>query len=209
MSNKNPLYGQNKFDESLSNADYLKNKLMFMSGQFGELKLMAAALTTDAATDTGFTLLYDHIAESLWDGDGAAASMVLPAAVKGELSVFRFAAQADGGQSIVFSCASGEAFQSGGLCVPVTNMGDGLTGLRKPAIVQEWAQSVATGGGAVEAVAIGDNTLTIAATATNNQTNVGADLAFFCEEDGLWTVSFLGSELGSGAINATFAFSTV
>jgi hypothetical protein len=205
----NPLYGQNKFDGSLNNADYIKNKMAFMAGEYGELQLQAAADTTDAKTDTGYTLLVNHISESLWDGDGAAAAMVLPAATKGALTVFRFAAQADGGQSITFTTASGESFHPGVLCIPVTNMGDTLTGLRKPAIVQEFVQSVATSGGALKTVTAGNNTLVIAATATNNQTATGADLAFFCEEAGLWKIGFIGSELGSGAINATFATSTV
>ena len=209
MSVKNPMYGQNKFDESLSNDYYLRNKLAFLSGDYSQLSLQAAADTTDAKVVTGFTLLYDNIAESLWDGDDAAASMVLPAAIKGALTVFRFAARADGAASITFSCASGEEFQSGSLCVPVTNLGDGLTALRKPAIVQEWTQSVNTSGGTVQSVSQGNNTLVIAATGTNNQTNVGADLAFFCEEDGKWVIGFIASELGSGALNATFATSTV
>ena len=209
MSQKNPMYGQNKLDEAIANPSYLKNKIAFLTGQFSDLKLMPAASTTDAATDTGFTLLYDNIAESLWDGDGAAASMILPAAVKGALSVFRFAAQADGSKNITFTCASGETFRPGTLCIPVTNMGDGLTGLRRPAIVQDWTQSVATSGGAVKTVTQGNNTLVIASTATNNQTNIGADLSFFCEKDGEWTIGFLGSELGSGVVNATFATSTV
>ena len=209
MANKNPMYGQNKFDNSLTDADYLKNKMQFMSGQFGELKLQPAADTTDDKTDTGFTLLYDHIAESLWDGAGAAAAMVLPAALKGKLTVFRFAAQADGGANITFTCASGESFHPGSICPEVDNLGNALTGIRRMAIVQDFAISVAYGGGTVVTVTALNNTLVIAATGTNNQTNTGADLAFFCEDDGLWKIGFKGSELGSGAINATFATSTV
>ena len=44
-------------------------------------------------------------------------------------------------------------------------------------------------------------------TSTVYKTNIGAELAFFCEEAGFWLLGFLGSELGSGAINATFTIS--
>ena len=46
-------------------------------------------------------------------------------------------------------------------------------------------------------------------TATDNQTNLGAELAFYCDTDNYWRLSFKGSELGSGAINATFATTAV
>ena len=53
------------------------------------------------------------------------------------------------------------------------------------------------------------NRLTLTATATNNQTNIGAELSFFCRTDGTWQVAFLSSELGSGALNTNFATSAV
>ena len=200
-----PLYGSIKFDAELNSAKYVKHKLAYLSGVYDDLELRAAADTTDAKTDTGFALRDGEIVESLWDGDGAAASMTLPSATVGVLCVFRFAAQADGGASITFTNASGDYYEAGTITVPVTNMGDKLTGLRKPAYLQRWTESVATSGGAIVTVAKTHDNLAIAATATDNQTNIGAEIAWFCDTKGFWKFSFLGSELGSGAINATFA----
>ena len=205
----NPLYGSNKFDNTLRSADYHEHKTAYQTWHWADLDLRAAAESTDAKTDTGWTLVNGEIAESLWDGDGAAASMVLPSATEGTLSVFRFSAQADGGANIVFTTASGDFFEDGTITVPVTNLGDKLTGARRPAYLQRGTESVATAGGAIVTVTSAHNTLTIASTATNNQTNIGAELAFFCDKNGFWKFGFLGSELGSGAINATFATSTV
>ena len=117
------------------------------------------------------------------------------------------AAQADGGTNITFTCASGEYIEPGTLTIPVTNLGDKHTGSRRPAYLQRWTESVATAGGAIITVGGTADVLVIASTATNNQTNIGAELAFFCEDDGRWKMGFLGSELGSGAINATFTIS--
>ena len=203
----NPMYGSNKFDEALHSQKYLDNKMAYYSWVWDNLKLRPAADSTDAKTDTGWTLVDGQIAESLWDGDDAAASMVLPSATKGALCVFRFAAQADGGTNITFTCASGEYFEPGTLTIPVTNLGDKHTGSRRPAYLQRWTESVATAGGAIITVGGTADVLVIASTATNNQTNIGAELAFFCEDDGRWKMGFLGSELGSGAINATFTIS--
>ena len=205
----NPLYGQNKFDDTLSSAKYVDHKQAYYSWVWDNLNLRQAADSTDAKTDTGWTLVDGEIAESLWDGAGAAASMVLPSATKGVLSVFRFSAAADGTASITFTTASGDFFEKGTITVPVIDLGDKSTGSHRPVYLQRWAESVATGGGAIVTVTAAHNTLAIAATGTNNQTNIGAELAFFCEEKGFWKFGFLGSELGSGAINATFATSTV
>ena len=205
----NPMYGQNKFDDSLDNHRYIENKHAFRTFDWSDLRLRLAADSTDAKTDTGWTLVDGEIAESLWDGTNAAASMVLPSATKGALTVFRFAAQADGGTDITFTCASGEFFEAGSICVPVSNLGDAFIYARRPTHQVTWVQSVAVGGGAVVTITSAHNTFIIASTATDNQTNIGADLAFFCNKKGYWRIGFIGSELGSGAINATFATSTV
>jgi len=203
----NPLYGSNKYDDTQNSQKYVDNKQMYLSGNYHDLTRRATADSTDAKTDTGFTLVDSQIVESLWDGDGAAASMVLPSATVGVLCVFRFAAQADGGQTITFTNASGDYYEQGTICVPVTNLGDKLSGTRRPEYLQSWTQSVAHSGGAIVTVASTHTALAIASTATNNQTNIGAEIAWFCEKKGWWKFSFLGSELGSGAINATFATS--
>ena len=203
----NPLYGSNKFDDALSSQKYIDNKMAYYSFVWDNLSLRPATESTDAKTDTGFTLVDGEIVESLWDGDGAAASMVLPSAKKGALSVFRFSAQADGGTSITFTTASDEYYEMGTLTIPVIDLGNKSTGSHRPMYLQRWVESVATGAGAIITVGAAANELVIASTATNNQTNIGAELAFFCEDKGLWKVGFLGSELGSGAINATFTIS--
>ena len=203
----NPMYGSNSFDAALHSQKYLDNKMAYYSWVWDNLKLRPAADSTDAKTDTGWTLVDGELAESLWDGDGAAASMVLPSAVKGALCVFRFAAQADGGQNITFTTASGDIFEKGTITPPVTNLGDKHSGSRRPVYLQRWVESVATAGGAIITVGAAANELVIASTATNNQTHIGAELAFFCEDKGFWKLGFLGSELGSGAINATFTIS--
>jgi len=203
----NPMYGQNKFDDALSSQKYVDNKMAYYSWVWDNLQVRAAAESTDAKTDTGFTLVDGQIVESLWDGDGAAASMVLPSATKGVLTVFRFSAAADGGQSITFTTASDEYFENGTMTPPVTNLGDKHTGSRRPVYLQRWVESVATAAGAIITVGSAANELVIASTASNNQTNIGAELAFFCEDPGFWKVGFLGSETGSGAINATFTIS--
>jgi len=203
----NPLYGSNKFDAALHSQKYIDNKVAYYSWVWDNLSLRPATESTDAKTDTGFTLVDGEIVESLWDGDGAAASMVLPSATKGALSVFRFAAQADGGTSITFTTASDEYYEMGTLTIPVIDLGNKSTGSHRPMYLQRWVESVATGAGAIITVGAAANELVIASTATNNQTNIGAELAFFCEDKGLWKVAFLGSELGNGAINATFTIS--
>ena len=203
----NPLYGSNKFDAALHSQKYIDNKMAYYSWVWDNLSLRPATESTDAKTDTGFTLVDGEIVESLWDADGAAASMVLPSAKKGSLCVFRFAAQADGGTSITFTTASSEYFEKGTLTIPVIDLGNKSTGSHRAMYLQRWVESVATGAGAIITSGAAANELVIAATATNNQTNIGAELAFFCEDKGLWKVGFLGSELGSGAINATFTIS--
>ena len=203
----NPMYGQNKFDKALGSAKFFKNYIAYKTWNWNDLALRIASESTDAKTDTGFTLVDGQIVESLWDGDGAAASMVLPSASEGALCVFRFAAQADGGTSITFTTTSGDYFGGGTITIPVTNLGDKHSGSRRPVYTQKWAESVATAGGAIVTVGAAATALVIASTATNNQTNIGAELAFFCEEAGFWQLGFLGSELGSGAINATFTIS--
>jgi len=201
-----PLYGSIKFDAELNSAKYVKHKLAYLSGVYDDLELRAAADTTDAKTDTGFALRDGEIVESLWDGDGAAASMTLPSATVGVLCVFRFAAQADGGASITFTNVSGDYYEAGTICPGVDNLGVKLQ-VGDAAYLQRWTQSVATKGGAIVTVAKTHDNLAIAATASHNQTNIGAEIAWFCDKKGFWKFSFKGSELGSGAINATFATS--
>jgi len=202
----NPLYGSNKLDAELNSAKYIKHKLAYLTGVYDDLDLRVASDTTDAKTDTGFALRNGEIVESLYDGDGTAASMTLPSATVGTLCVFRFAAQADGGSTITFTNTSGDYYEAGTICPVVDNLGVGLQ-VGDTAYLQRWTQSVATKGGTIVTVAKTHTALAIATTASNNQTNVGAEIAWFCDTKGYWKFSFKGSELGTGAINATFATS--
>ena len=81
--------------------------------------------------------------------------------------------------------------------------------LMTPVYVSDYTPTVGIAGGTIVAIAAADNTLTYTGTATNNQTNIGAEWAFFCEEAGVWTPAFRGCELGTGAVNTNLAFSTV
>ena len=168
---------------------------------------LTVSTKSDANADSGFTMGLNTFHEVAWDGDGASA-ITLPAATPGALTVWRFTAQADGGTNVVFSAASGEFFAAQTLNTDVTNTGDAHPygrWIRGTSMTQ----TVATFGGAIVTIAATHNTLTIASTATNNQTNIGAELGFYCETSGYWRLGFKGSELGSGALNATFATSAV
>ena len=203
----NPMYGQNKFDNLLGDGKYLENKLALLSWNFGHLNMQAAATTTEAVSRSGITLIDGHIAESLGIGDTGAAATTLPSATYGALTVYRHSGEFDGGQSHVISCATNETFKAGSM-----NFQAGVgepTQLLAPVFVSEYTPTVAIAGGTIVAIVKADNTLTYAGTATNNQTGLGAEWAFFCEKDGVWTPAFRGCEAGSGAVNASLAFSTV
>ena len=181
------------------------NYAKFAASDWSDLTL---ATKSDANARAGFALGKHSFTECAVDGGTGASAITLPAAKAGELCEFRFTAQADGGQNITFTTASGDFYAAGTLNTDVTNTGDAHPYGRVIKHISS-TQTVATFGGAIVTIAATHNTLTIAMTATNNQTNKGAELAFFCEKDGFWRLSFKGSELGSGALNATFATSTV
>tara|TARA_R110000765_G_scaffold382180_1_gene473440 strand:- start:1590 stop:2207 length:618 start_codon:yes stop_codon:yes gene_type:complete len=203
----NPMYGQNKFDEQLGDAKYLENKIALNSWNFGHLAMQLAADTTEAKSRSGITLIDGQIAESLGIGDTGAAATTLPAAKYGGLCVYRHSGVFGGGQSHVISCASGETFKGGSMNFQAE--AQEVLHLMTPVYLSSYTPTVAIAGGTIVAVADADNTLTYAGTATNNQTNIGAEWAFFCEKDGEWTPAFRGCELGTGAVNASLAFSTV
>ena len=187
-------------NDLVSTTNYLK----FLSGDYSGL---AIETKNDAACDSGFTMTVNTLTEAAWDGGGASA-IVLPAATVGDLCVFRFTGQADGAANITFTTAASEFFEAQTLNTDVSNVGDLFAGRRVIGAVGV-TQTVATFGGAIITVASTHNRFTIAATATNNQTNIGAELSFFCRTAGKWQLAFLSSELGSGALNATFESSAV
>ena len=179
------------------------NYIRFVTQDWDGLSL---STKTDANCDSGFTMAASTLHQCAALGD-ATNAIVLPEATPGALTVWRYTAQADGGSNITFTCASGDFYQAQTLNTDVTNFGDAHPHGRW-ILGTDITQTVATFGGAIITAAATHDTLTYAHTATNNQTNVGAEIAFFCKTDGFWRVAWKGSELGSGALNASFAFST-
>ena len=168
---------------------------------------LSLSTKSDANCDSGFTMAANTLHECAALGD-AANAIVLPDADPGTLCVWRYTAQADGGSNITFTCASGDFYQAQTINMDVANVGDAHPFSRWIKST-DTTQTVATFAGSIITAAATHNTLTYAHTATNNQTNVGAEIAFFCQTDGYWRIAWQGSELGSGALNASFAFSTV
>ena len=168
---------------------------------------LAIATKSDANSRAGFELAANTLTENAVDGGTGASAITLPAAEVGTLCVHRFTAQADGGQDITFTTKGTDTFEAGTLNTDVRDLGDSVVGRR--VFVSSAVETVATFGGAIVTVAGTHNIFTIATTATNNQTNVGAELSFYCAAAGFWRIAFLGSELGSGVMNATFAGSAV
>ena len=60
----------------------------------GDIRGLTVVEKTDNDTDTGFTMEVNKLTNSLYDGGGAAANMVVPALAAGEVAVFRFCAGA-------------------------------------------------------------------------------------------------------------------
>ena len=203
----NPMYGSNKFDNSLGSAKYFENKLALYSWNFGHLAMQLAADTTEAKSRSGITLIDGQICESLGVADTGAAATTLPAATYGAICVYRHSGIFDGGQNHVISCGTGDTFKQGSMNFQAE--AQEVLHVMTPVYLSEYTPTVAIAGGSIIAVADADNTLTYTGTATNNQTNIGAEWAFFCEKDGEWTPAFRGVELGTGAVNTNLAFSTV
>jgi|TARA_R110000782_G_scaffold264470_1_gene357663 hypothetical protein len=192
------------FTGGLTANDITSNYVRFVTGDYSGLTV---STKSDANSRGGLTYAVNTVTENAVDGGTGASAITLPAATLGALVVHRFTAQADGGQNIVFSCAGGEFFAAQTLNTDVSNLGDLVPGRR--VLGTDFTQTVATYGGAIVTVAGTHNTLTIAMTATNNQTNIGAEVAFYCAAAGTWRLMFQSSELGSGALNATFATTAV
>lgn len=168
----------------------------------GDIRGLTVVEKTDGNTDTGFTMEVNKLTNSLYDGDGAAAGMVVPALAAGEVAVFRFAAQADGGQSIVFTLNSAQTFNAESLPLRAAVPADGSSGSYIPPEATV-AQGKGTGTKDIDAA---HKKITIATTATDNQTNIGSYLVFCGTGSNKVSVGFKPVTLGSGAINATFTF---
>jgi hypothetical protein len=181
------------------------NYIRWVTGDYDGLSLLTK---TDGNADSGLALAADTVHQVAALGDATNAH-TLPDAVAGTLVVIRYTAQYDGGNNNqTITCASGEFFAAQTLNLIISNNGNGLL-FPKRVIGNDWTDTVAIAGGTIVTAAATDNTLTLRPTANNNQTNIGAELSFFCQTDGFWRVAFLGSELGSGAVNTSWGFSAV
>ena len=192
-------------DSTISGAitvDHItSNYLKFVSGDYDGL---AISTKSDANCDSGFTFAANTLTECACVGD-ATNAFVLPAATRGTLVVMRITAQYDGGNNATFTTAAGDFYAAQTLNFITQNAGDTIR--VAPRVLG--ASPVATQDlGKISTLTAAHNTLTLSTTATNNQTNKGAELSFYCQNAGFWRIAFLGSELGSGAMNATFAGST-
>ena len=181
----------------------LVNYIKFATGDYYGL---AIATKSDANSRAGYEMAANTLTENAVDGGTGASAITLPKASVGTLCVHRFTADADGGQNITFTTKGGDTFAAGTLNTDVSNLGDNSNHSRR-VFVSSAVETVATFGGAIVTVGAAHNVFTIAMTATNNQTAKGSEVSFYCSAAGKWRIAFLPSELGTGALNATFATS--
>ena len=174
------------------------NYLRFITGT--DYKGLTLVSKTDANADSGFTLSRNAYHEVEYDGGGASA-IVLPSATIDSLCVFEFTEVADGGQNITFSTAGTDTYEAQSLNIVNMNIGDAAVGRYSTSTDFTPGDNL----GKIVTILAVDNRITISTTATNNQTNKGAKIAFYCETAGKWRVAFQGSELGNGTPNATFS----
>ncbi len=175
------------------------NLLRFLSGDYTGMTFTAK---NDAATRGGFALVDGTVIESAVDGSTGASAITLPAATAGALCVFRFTAQADGGQNITFTTSAGEFYAAGTLNL---HQGGEVGAVMPRAFSVDATQNDALLGGKKTFNGSSNNVITIAMTATDNQTNKGAELAFYSADGTSWRVMFMGVVLGAGDINATWS----
>lgn len=189
---------------SKGSVEFTRKNIMWATSDWSD---MLVATKSDANARAGFALVDNTLTECAVDGGTAGSAITLPAAIPGAICAFRFTDQADGGQTMTFTSAAGDFYAAQTLDTVVHNAGDEFGST--PVKGHTFTSTVAVNAGAIKTIAATHNTLSIALTATDNQTHKGAELSFFCENLGFWRLAFKGSELGSGAINATFATSAV
>jgi len=173
------------------------NYLRFTTGDYKGLSL---ATKTDTNCDSGFTFARNTYHECAALGD-ATNAFVLPAALEDTIVVMKITAQYDGGENATISCAGTDTFEAQTLNVQTINAADGNVNPRVFGTDFTTTQNL----GKISTFLAVDNRITLSTTATNNQTNTGAELSFYCETPGKWRIAFMGSELGNGAMNATFS----
>jgi len=182
------------------NEKVASNYLRWAMGDHSGLSL---ATKTDANCDSGFTAAANTLHECAALGD-ATNAYVLPEATVGTVVVFKWTAQYDGGNNATFTCASGDFFAAQTLNFKTLGSDANAVGPRIIGTDFTTTQSL----GKISTFTAAHNTLTMSTTATNNQSNVGSELSFFCEDGGFWRILWQGVALGNGSMNATFAGST-
>ena len=183
------------------NEKVASNYLRWCMGDHSGLSLETK---NDAACDAGFTASANTLHECAAEGD-ATNAYVLPEATVGTVVVFKFTAQYDGGNNATFTTQTGDFFAAQTLNFKTLGGGANSVGPRTIGTDVTTTQSV----GKISTFTAAHNRLTLSTTATNNQTNAGSELSFFCEDGGFWRILFQGVALGNGTMNATFAGSTV
>jgi len=188
-------------DDFTVTTSITSNYVRFITGDYSGLSL---ATKTDANADSGFTFAANTYHEVAAVGD-ATNALVLPSAAKDTLVVWAFTGINDGGSNATVTTASGDYYEAQTLNFPT--LGTGAAGNQGPRIFGTnftTTQAAAK----ISTLTRSHDTLTIAMTATNNQSNIGAQLAFYCATKGYWRLMWQGAALGSGVMNATFAGST-
>ena len=184
----------------LNIAGCTANYWRWLTGDYDGLSL---ATKTDANCDSGFTFAANTFHECAALGD-ATNAFVLPDATRDTLVVMKGTGAYDGGNDGTFTCDSGDFFAAQTLNFLTVDTGDGGQNARVFGTDFTTTQDL----GKISTLTAAHNTLTLSSTASNNQTGVGWEIAFYCQDAGFWRISFVGVETGSGAMNATFAGST-
>jgi len=201
----NPMYGQNKFDSSI---EFTEKYLDFCAGWSGNLDTIAgisvseaeavAALAAVSSADQG-----DSYAATLITGavntsatTGAAGTIHLPTATRGEHLVLDFADVHDSGTNALTLAVNGGALLSTG------------TTLISGGVYSKQAIGSATGvaGNTVETAGTvlvpTSVNLIYTATAANNFLGTGSRIHFFCPKDNEWLVNVKHVQQGTGATGA-------
>jgi len=170
------------------------------------------AITDTQADAGGFTAIANSHHELEWDGGNAGAIQLPNGAKEMDHVTLHFTAEASGGANLVITTGTdinGEPtwFMDQTMYLFNTNNVGEKTIMDRVIGVKD--SNGARGDKKSTFIYETHNTLTISATGTNNQTNVGAELSFIYWNGGVfgkgWQIIFMGSELGTGAMNATFA----
>lgn len=193
----NPMYGQNKFDDSL---DTYSAYLDFSNGFQGNLTATGVTVSTAialAAVKGGDETLAEvdaatYIASAVnvvsSDGSGVHTIGYLPPATKGTHLAVNLTGQLDEANACTISCNNsvGTIKPSGNVFAKQVISVEGTT-----------ATSVVTAG-TVETPT--SENLIMTGAATNAKYGPGTQIHFYCPKDGQWLVKFFPVQLGNGSV---------